>query len=101
MELRKLATESNLHPVFIMSKFGRVVYANIPGMDIMDHLQLDIGDKVCEQIWRDAKSSFSSSVFMLSVQKLNYKWKLKVLHSGLVYIQAKQAAETNLLFTRE
>ena len=101
MEFQNLTAANTLHPVFIMSKFGRVVYANIPGMDIMDHLELNIGDKVYAQIWKHAMASFSTSIFMLSVRRMNYKWKLKVLHSGLVYVQAKPESESNLLFTRE
>ncbi len=100
MQLQSIITEDNSNPVFILSKLGRIVYANIPGMDIMNYHNLDIGDKIHTKMWIHAKSSFSSGVFMLPVKDSNYKWTLKVLHSGLVYLQAKQAVEANLMFTR-
>jgi hypothetical protein len=100
MELRLIITEDNPNPVFILSKFGRVVYANIPGMDILDYLNLNIGDKVHSSVWQIGKASHSNGIFMLEIKEINFKWISNTLHNGFIYLNALPVEESNLLFTR-
>jgi len=100
MELNSIITEDNPNPVFILTKFGRLVYANVPGMDLMEYLDLNIGDKVHSSIWKIAKSSHINGIFMLEVMENNFKWISKTLHNGFIYLNASPVNESNLLFTR-
>ena len=86
--------------MFILSKFGRVVYANIPGMDLMNYFNLNIGDRVLRNHWNKATGSNSNGIFMLDLQDQNYQWFAKKLHNGFSYLVANKVIESNLLFTR-
>lgn len=100
MQLQSIITEENPNPVIILSRFGRVVYANIPGMDLMEHLDLNIGDRVLRVLWEKAKSSLAEGQFMLPLMDNNYKWSVRTLQNGFVYLVAKKVEEMNLLFSR-
>ncbi len=101
MELHALITEKNPTPVIILTRRGKIFYANIPAMDILNRANLDIGYKIPKSNWKLALSSFTNGVFTFNIGETNYKWKAEILKSRYIYLQVDKVIESNLLFTRK
>lgn len=101
MILHTLMPEKNANPVVILTRYGKIFYANIPAMILLNLENLDIGDKIPRQSWKLALSSFINGIFTFNIGKINYKWTVNVLRSRFIYLQADAEIEPNLLFTRK
>jgi len=100
MELHAILTEENPNPVLILTRFGKIFYANIPAMNLLNLADLNIGDKIPKTSWRLALSSFINGIFTFSIGKKNYKWKAEIIKSRFIYLRVQKMIEPNLLFTR-
>jgi hypothetical protein len=100
MELHAILTEENPNPVLILTRFGKIFYANIPAMNLLNLANLNIGDKIPKPTWYLALSSFIDGIFTFSIGETNYKWKAVMLKNRFIYLSVQTIIEPNLLFTR-
>ena len=98
--LNILLTENNPKPVFIVSDYGRIMYVNLPGMNLLDHLHVNINDRVPQNIWKEAVANHYEGMFTLKLGDTKYQWSAKKLSNGFYYMQVTHILEDNLMFAR-
>ena len=101
MELHKtIAAKENPNPVLILTRNGKIFFANIPALNLLKQADLNIGDTIPRLAWLLALSSFIDGVTTLSIGETNYEWKTETLKSQFIYLSIQKMIEPNLLFTR-
>ncbi len=93
-------TENNPRPVFIVSNYGRIIYVNLPGMNLLDHLKVNINDRVPQDIWNEVTANHYKGMFTLKLGDTKYQWNAKTLSNGFYYMQVTHILEENLMFSR-
>ncbi len=98
--LNSLLTEKNPNPVCIISDYGRIIYVNLPGMNLLEHLHVNINDRVPQDIWKEVAATHYEGMFTLKLGDTKYQWNVKKLSNGFYFMQVTHILEDNLMFAR-